>query len=93
MLYPVANIAYLLILAIFFKFYLRYWDLNLYQSALPSIHVSRYIIVCSGPLFGQPRENRRCESTGKFKKLTGPGSISAKNYASSPGRESTEEYY
>ncbi len=56
-------------------------------------HVSRYIIVCSGALFGQPRKNRGCASTGKFKKLTGPGSISAKNCARYPGRESTEEYY
>ncbi len=41
-------------------------------------HASRYIIVCSGPLFGQPCENCRCESTVNFKKLTGLGSISAK---------------
>ncbi len=42
--------------------------------------------VCLGLLFGQPCENRGCESTVNFKKLTGPGSISAKTVPGPPAR-------
>ncbi len=57
-----------------------------------STDLSRYIILCSGTLFDQPCENRRWESTVNFKKLMGRGSISAKNWPSSPSRESMEKY-
>ncbi len=71
----------------FFFTYLKPEDNSLLLQEILTVGTSRwYINVCSGTLFGQPCENRRCESTVNFTKLTGPGSISAKTVPASPAK-------
>ncbi len=48
------------------------------------VNASRYRNVHSGALFGQSCENRRCESTVNFKKLTDLWSISTKTAPAHP---------